>query len=320
MKFKERALAILLSLVMVLTFMPVLAFAGSDEEADTFDGVTVVEGEEINSEAAAEELIPAEPERIQADSKNGVHGNVVGISYSPNPITVWGPSITGTNDEGQNEYYLIGRYAWKNADGSISYYDFHAPGDVLKVSYSDGSVISYTCTDVVYDNTIGWFKNGSEYIWPDECYSSSKLVPGNNAITIEYGGCKTQITLFIDTPQLLAQREEAKRQGVRDGSIPKVKISTVKAGKKSITLKWKKLNKKQLKKSKATHYEVWVGVNKAFLRGQTSEHIIKKSKSALKITKVPKGTYFVKVRAIKYVNGIKKVGPWSKTKKVKVKK
>jgi hypothetical protein len=52
----------------------------------------------------------------------------------------------------------------------------------------------------------------------------------------------------------------------------------------------------------------------------TSEHVIKKSKAGLKITKVPKGTYFVKVRAIKYVGGAKMVGPWSKVKKVKVKK
>ena len=82
----------------------------------------------------------------------------------------------------------------------------------------------------------------------------------------------------------------------------------------------KKLTKKQIKKSKATHYEIWVCANKGFARGQTSEHIVKKSKSALKITKVPKGTYYVKVRAIKYVNGVKKVGAWSKIKKVKVKK
>jgi hypothetical protein len=87
-----------------------------------------------------------------------------------------------------------------------------------------------------------------------------------------------------------------------------------------VTVKWKKLSKKKVKKTKVTHYEVWVCADKGFAMGQTSEHMIKKSKTGVKITKVPKGTYYVKVRAVRKVGDMKYVGPWSKPKKVKVKK
>ena len=110
------------------------------------------------------------------------------------------------------------------------------------------------------------------------------------------------------------------RNGIYDSSIAKVKISKPKTAKKSLTAKWKKLTKKQLKKGKATHYEIWACKDGAFARGSTTERVVKKSKSSLKIKGLAKGTYFVKVRAIKYVNGAKYVGAWSKTRKVKVKK
>ena len=125
--------------------------------------------------------------------------------------------------------------------------------------------------------------------------------------------------LFRDLDAEAIAAKEAARQGTPDGRIPKVKVSKPKAGKKSATIKWKKLKKKQIKKSKVTNYEVWACANTGFAMGETSEHIIKKSKSGLKITKMPKGTYYIKVRAIRKVGDTKYVGPWSKAKKVKVK-
>ena len=59
-----------------------------------------------------------------------------------------------------------------------------------------------------------------------------------------------------------AAAEEAERQGVYDSSLPKVKVSKPATKKATVTAKWKKLNKKQLKKSKATHYEIWICENR----------------------------------------------------------
>ena len=118
----------------------------------------------------------------------------------------------------------------------------------------------------------------------------------------------------------LAAEAEAARQGTPDNSLPKVKISKPKAAKKAATVKWKKLNKKQLKKSKAQKIEIWVCPNAGFGPNDTIMKTVGKKKASLKVKGLKKGTYLVKVRAIKYVGGVKKVGPWSKVKKVKIKK
>ena len=125
---------------------------------------------------------------------------------------------------------------------------------------------------------------------------------------------------FRDLAVEAAARAEAARQGVYNGSMPAVKASKPKAAKKAITVKWKKLKKKQFK-SGVSKIEVWVSTNTAFARGATIEKTVGKKKASVKIKGLKKGvTYYAKVRAIKYVNGQKVVGKWSGVKKVKVKK
>jgi hypothetical protein len=116
--------------------------------------------------------------------------------------------------------------------------------------------------------------------------------------------------------------EALKRDGVADSKIPKVKIKKPAAKKNAVTVKWTKLNKKQLKKSKATKYEVWVSTSKSFPAGATTKEVFKsKGKSSATVKGLKKKTkYFVKVRAIKYVGGVKHVGKWSSVKSVKTKK
>ena len=90
--------------------------------------------------------------------------------------------------------------------------------------------------------------------------------------------------------------------------------------KNTITAKWKKLTKKQLKKSKAKKYEIWVCPNKKFAKEDTKEKIVSKSKSSYKFKGLRKKTkYYVKVRAIRYAGGTKYVGKWSKVKSIKTK-
>ena len=153
-------------------------------------------------------------------------------------------------------------------------------------------------------------------------------MPGTNSATIWFNGCKTTITIFVDTPEQAAQREaaaaaaraaaEAARQGSIVGGLPKVKISKPSAAKKSINVKWKKLTKKQLKK--VTNIEVWVCPNAAFGSADTIIKFAGKKKASLKVKGLAKGKYYVKVRAIKNVGGVKQYTAWSKTKKIKVKK
>lgn len=116
-----------------------------------------------------------------------------------------------------------------------------------------------------------------------------------------------------------AAAAESARQGTFDGTVPKVKTSAPKVAKKSATIKWKKLNKKQLKKG-VTNIEVWVCPNTGFGPNDTIIKTTGKKKASVKVKGLAKGTYFVKVRAIKNVGGVKYVGPWSGTKKVKIKK
>jgi hypothetical protein len=107
--------------------------------------------------------------------------------------------------------------------------------------------------------------------------------------------------------------------GIPDGNIAKAKASKPKAAKKSFTVKWKKLSKKKLKKGGVTNYEVQYSLNKNFPMNETTTKFVSKKKGSYKAKKLQsKKTYYVRVRAIRNVNGVKYVGSWS-TKKVKVK-
>ena len=92
-----------------------------------------------------------------------------------------------------------------------------------------------------------------------------------------------------------------------------VKIKSVKRNKKAFTVKWKKVKK-------AAGYEVKYALNKKFTKGKKVKTIKNPKKLSLKVKKLKKKTYFVKVRAfVVDKNGDKVYGDWSKAKKVKVK-
>ena len=182
---------------------------------------------------------------------------------------------------------------------------------------------------------------GDEMIFPDLWnekdleFEGNALAAGKNTVTVGFYGFTTSFDITVETPESRAAEEaarkareaqaaaaaaEAARQGVYSASMPAAKASKPKAAKKSITVKWKKLKKKQLK-SGVSNIEIWVSTNTAFARGATIEKTVGKKKASIKIKGLQKGvTYYAKVRTIKYVNGQKVVGKWSGTKKVKVKK
>lgn len=107
-------------------------------------------------------------------------------------------------------------------------------------------------------------------------------------------GCTFPVTIFVDTPEQAAQRAaivaEAARQGTYVAGMPKVKISKPKAAKKTVTVKRKKLTKKQLKNG-VTNIEVWVCPNPAFGPNDTIIKTVGKKKASAKVKGLAKGTY-----------------------------
>lgn len=96
--------------------------------------------------------------------------------------------------------------------------------------------------------------------------------------------------------------------------LPAVKIVKPSVAKKKLTAKWKKVSKKNQKKIGGIEIQVQGpnGYNKSFTAG--------KSKTLKKITKLKsKKKYSVRIRAYKWIGGVKHVSKWTKWKKVKVK-
>lgn len=91
----------------------------------------------------------------------------------------------------------------------------------------------------------------------------------------------------------------------------KVKVTSLVAGKKQVTLKWKKI--------KASGYEIQCCTSKKFNKS-VKKTAVKKNKKTATVKKLKSGkTYYVRIRAYSKVNGQKYYGAWSKVKKVTVK-
>lgn len=96
-----------------------------------------------------------------------------------------------------------------------------------------------------------------------------------------------------------------------------VKQVTIKSvgnpSKKKMTVKWEKV-------SGASGYELWYSTNSGFKKGvvkkKLSSSVTSKTYSGLK----KKKTYYVKIRAYKTVNGVRKYGKWSNKKSVFIRK
>lgn len=100
-------------------------------------------------------------------------------------------------------------------------------------------------------------------------------------------------------------------------TLPAVKIAKPKAAKKSATVKWKKVSKKNLKKIKKI--EIQYSLDKNFKTGVVTKYA-KAKKTSLKIKKLQsKKTYFVRLRAYTKSGEAVHVSKWSASKKVKAK-
>jgi len=92
-------------------------------------------------------------------------------------------------------------------------------------------------------------------------------------------------------------------------------VSKLKAGKKCITVIWKKQTKGGI-----AGYEIQYSTNKSFKKNVKTATIKKAKTTSKKIKKLKsKKKYFVRIRTFKVSNGEKVYSRWSKTKSVKVK-
>jgi hypothetical protein len=102
-------------------------------------------------------------------------------------------------------------------------------------------------------------------------------------------------------------------------SLPEIKSLSVKAGKKSLTVKWKKLSASQ--RSKVSNIEFRCSSVRSFKASKTTIRELANTKASLKLSRLKKGkTYYVKTRNIRYRDGVKYVSKWSSVKKVKLKR
>ena len=117
------------------------------------------------------------------------------------------------------------------------------------------------------------------------------------------------------TPGTTPQAAPAGPSEIMD--LPAVKISKPKAAKKSATIRWKKVSKKNLKKIKKI--EIQYSMDKSFQTGVKKKYV-KAKKTSQKITKLTsKKKYYVRIRAYTSSGGVIHVSKWSKTKTVKAK-
>ncbi len=101
-------------------------------------------------------------------------------------------------------------------------------------------------------------------------------------------------------------------------TLKAVKISKPKAAKKSMTVKWKKVSKKKLKKIKKI--QIQYSTDKTFKTGVKTKYA-KAKKTSLKIKKLKsKKKYYVRIRAYTKSRNTVHVSKWSAVKSVKVSK
>ena len=147
-------------------------------------------------------------------------------------------------------------------------------------------------------------------------------------------GASIKVTGDMTIKAVWKDKPEAKDQGqsVEDKQTPPAKeapeiidpkqksssVSKLKAGKKDITVAWKKLKNKELKKIKG--YEIQYSTDKHFRKNVITKVISKKKKS-FKIKKLKHGKkYYVRMRTYKSTGSEKIYSKWSKTKSIKTKK
>ena len=206
------------------------------------------------------------------------------------------------------------------ADGSAKWGDFLLgfiqPDDFSKdcgyvddyaVEISSGLEEPYTGNKVIIRYTVQFSPMEAE---------AGIYTPAESSETIDDSSARDGGSYEIEDSDEWDNMDLINRQGRKDSSIPAAKRLSVKGAKKRVTVRWKRLDRKKLKK--ISGIEIQICPNKRFARYCTKTAVVKKNKRAYTFRGLKKkSVYYVRVRNIRYVKGVKHVSRWSKAKKVR---
>ena len=192
---------------------------------------------------------------------------------------------------------------------------------VLTLTLSDGEK-EYYC-DVLFNVS----KSGHVHSWGawkktenadlDEPATETRECTVCHKKQTRYTG-KTLREVEAEKAAAKAEAERLDWEGTLSSKIPAAKSVKTKVSKKKVTVSWKKLSRKQLKKF--SKVEIQICKKKSFRKADgTIRKMVKKTKKSQKITLKKKGTYYVRVRNVKGSGTTKLVSKWSKPKKIKIK-
>lgn len=242
--------------------------------------------------------------------------------------------------EGEDQEYLISANAGYaiddvvvdgNSVGAVEKYifkDVHESHEIIASFKPDNSLIDIAklsitaLSDEIYTGKAITpkvsIRNGEYELIAEKDYTvsySNNINVGKATITINGKGDYTGSTqIGFNIIKNSSSTIELPKEKV---SLPAVKINKPKAGKKKVTVKWKKVSRKNLKKIKKI--QIQYSTDKYFKEGvKTRIANAKKTSYIIKGLKAKK-KYYVRIRAYKKSNGQVNVSKWSATKAIKVK-
>ena len=155
-----------------------------------------------------------------------------------------------------------------------------------------------------------------ESVTPEPAPTPTPIDPTPDPGTPEAGDSKsgTETTKASESVAPVVSAKESASEKV-DNTLKKTKISSIKAGKKSLTVSWKKQAAGGIK-----GYELQYSTDKNFKNNVKSVNINKTKTTSKTIKKLKsKSKYYVRIRTYKKSGGEKIYSNWSKSKNVKVK-
>ena len=165
----------------------------------------------------------------------------------------------------------------------------------------------------IYDENDEWITGAKEE--KDKPSVMDVVLKANKKYYLRGSNAKVSIQVgeIGNERDALASSIAATKAAIANGKAPaKVVVKSLKPGKKSLLVKWKKVKN-------ISGYELEYATNKQFTVGGKLLKV-KKSKISRKITKLTsKKKYFVRIRAYRNIKGGTVYGKWSKVKAKKVK-
>lgn len=252
-----------------------------------------------------------------------IYNEVSKIEFVPSSTTLYSEDIKYTDEDGKTAYDLWMRSI--HSQGGETWPSRFIVGEKLIVYYENGRTRTYVNTDYYDEDSKEWqdgFFCGEEMIYVSMWPVEDDLKVGSNLIEVEYHARKTTFTINVETnkpggevaPAPVPTTQAIQNLEIQD--LKAVKISKPAAAKKKVTVKWKKVAKKDLKKIQGI--EIQVAADPSFTNIVKTATVGKK-KASKKIGGLQsKTTYWIRIRAYKDAADGRHVSVW-KTKKVKIK-